>query len=217
MDLSTGPDIHTTREWISATRPCRSGPFRYTRRWRRSTASPRSSRGRCTGTRSSSRRSRASTTSPFTPACCFATSRSPLERVTGIVSRGGSILAAWCLAHHQENFLYTHFEELCEIMRQLRRRVLARRRPAARVDRGRQRRGPVRGAANLGRADRDRVAPRRAGDDRGPGARPDAQDQAENVTCRWSCATRRRSTPSVRSPPTSPPATTTSLRRSARR
>ena len=37
------------------------------------------------------------------------------ERVTGIVSRGGSILAAWCLAHHQENFLYTHFDELCEI------------------------------------------------------------------------------------------------------
>jgi phosphomethylpyrimidine synthase len=39
------------------------------------------------------------------------------KRVTGIVSRGGSILAAWCLAHHEENFLYTHFEELCEIMR----------------------------------------------------------------------------------------------------
>src|SRR5207302_3313020 len=38
------------------------------------------------------------------------------KRVTGIVSRGGSILAAWCLAHHQENFLYAHFEELCEIM-----------------------------------------------------------------------------------------------------
>ncbi len=38
------------------------------------------------------------------------------KRVTGIVSRGGSILAAWCLAHHQENFLYTHFEELCEIL-----------------------------------------------------------------------------------------------------
>jgi phosphomethylpyrimidine synthase len=38
------------------------------------------------------------------------------QRVTGIVSRGGSILAAWCLAHHQENFLYTHFEEICEIM-----------------------------------------------------------------------------------------------------
>ena len=37
------------------------------------------------------------------------------DRVTGIVSRGGSILAGWCLAHHQENFLYTHFDELCEI------------------------------------------------------------------------------------------------------
>lgn len=38
-------------------------------------------------------------------------------RVTGIVSRGGSILAKWCMAHHCENFLYTHFEEICEIMR----------------------------------------------------------------------------------------------------
>ena len=39
------------------------------------------------------------------------------NRITGIVSRGGSIMAGWCLAHHQENFLYNHFEELCEIMR----------------------------------------------------------------------------------------------------
>lgn len=39
------------------------------------------------------------------------------SRITGIVSRGGSIMAKWCLAHHQENFLYTHFEEICEIMR----------------------------------------------------------------------------------------------------
>jgi len=39
------------------------------------------------------------------------------RRVTGIVSRGGSIMAAWCLAHHQESFLYTHFEELCDILR----------------------------------------------------------------------------------------------------
>jgi phosphomethylpyrimidine synthase len=38
-----------------------------------------------------------------------------VNRVTGIVSRGGSIMADWCLAHHQENFLYTHFDELCEI------------------------------------------------------------------------------------------------------
>ncbi|MEO9262976.1 MAG: phosphomethylpyrimidine synthase ThiC, partial [Candidatus Baltobacteraceae bacterium] len=39
------------------------------------------------------------------------------QRVTGIVSRGGSILAKWCLSHHQENFLYTHFEDICEIMK----------------------------------------------------------------------------------------------------
>lgn len=39
------------------------------------------------------------------------------KRVTGIVSRGGSILAKWCLAHHQENFLYTHFEDICDIMK----------------------------------------------------------------------------------------------------
>ncbi|MGX5200770.1 phosphomethylpyrimidine synthase ThiC [Aliikangiella sp. IMCC44632] len=39
------------------------------------------------------------------------------DRVTGIVSRGGSIMAKWCIAHHQENFLYTHFEEICEIMK----------------------------------------------------------------------------------------------------
>ncbi len=40
------------------------------------------------------------------------------KRVTGIVSRGGSIMAKWCLAHHKENFLYTHFDEICEIMKQ---------------------------------------------------------------------------------------------------
>ena len=39
------------------------------------------------------------------------------KRVTGIVSRGGSIMAKWCLAHHKENFLYTHFEDICEIMK----------------------------------------------------------------------------------------------------
>ncbi len=39
------------------------------------------------------------------------------KRVTGIVSRGGSIMAKWCLAHHKENFLYTHFDEICEIMK----------------------------------------------------------------------------------------------------
>ena len=40
-----------------------------------------------------------------------------IDRLTGIVSRGGSIIAKWCLAHHQENFLYTNFEEICDIMK----------------------------------------------------------------------------------------------------
>ena len=40
------------------------------------------------------------------------------KRVTGIVSRGGSIMAKWCLAHHEENFLYTRFEEICDLMKQ---------------------------------------------------------------------------------------------------
>ncbi|MFX5370341.1 phosphomethylpyrimidine synthase ThiC, partial [Acinetobacter baumannii] len=39
------------------------------------------------------------------------------NRVTGIVSRGGSIMAKWCLAHHKESFLYTHFDEICDLMR----------------------------------------------------------------------------------------------------
>ena len=55
--------------------------------------------------------------------------------MTGIVSRGGSIMAKWCLAHHKESFLYTHFEEICEIMKAYDVVVLARRRPASRLDR----------------------------------------------------------------------------------
>ena len=53
------------------------------------------------------------------PACCLPVHSDDGHRVTGIVSRGGSIMAKWCLAHHKENFLYTHFEEICEIMRGL--------------------------------------------------------------------------------------------------
>ena len=84
------------------------------------------------------------------------------KRVTGIVSRGGSIMAKWCLAHHQESFLYEHFDEICDIMRRLRRVVLARRRPAPRLDRRRQRRGAVRRAGDAGRADQDRLGARAA-------------------------------------------------------
>ena len=79
------------------------------------------------------------------------------KRVTGIVSRGGSIMAKWCLAHHQENFLYEHFEDICEIIRGLRRVVLAGGRPQSGLDRRRQRRGPVRRAGDA-RASLTKVA-----------------------------------------------------------
>ena len=57
-----------------------------------------------------------STTSRSTPACACAYVPLTAKRVTGIVSRGGSIMAKWCLAHHQESFLYTRFEEICELL-----------------------------------------------------------------------------------------------------
>ncbi len=101
------------------------------------------------------------------------------QRITGIVSRGGSIMAAWCLAHHEENFLYTHFDELCEILRAYDVSFSLGRRTASRLDRRRERRGAVRRAAHAGRADQRRLAARRAGDDRGPGARSHAPDQGE--------------------------------------
>ncbi len=56
------------------------------------------------------------TTSPCTPASLLEYVPLTARRITGIVSRGGSIIAKWCLAHHQQSFLYTRFREICEIM-----------------------------------------------------------------------------------------------------
>ena len=102
--------------------------------------------------------------------------------MTGIVSRGGSIMAAWCLAHHQENFLYTHFEELCEIMAayDVAFSLGDGLRPG--LDRRRQRRSAVRRAATLGELTEAGLGPRRPGHDRGPRARADAQDHKRTST-----------------------------------
>ena len=116
MDLSTGPDIHTTREWVIRNSPVPVGtvpiyqalekvdgqPAELTWDLYRDTVIEQCQQG----------------VDYFTVHAGVLLSYVPLtaRRVTGIVSRGGSILAAWCLAHHQENFLYTHFDELCEIM-----------------------------------------------------------------------------------------------------
>jgi phosphomethylpyrimidine synthase len=116
MDLSTGRNIHQTREWILRNSPVPIGtvpiyqalekvggkPEALTWEAYRDTVIEQCEQGVDYMT------VHAGVLLRYVPM----TSR----RKTGIVSRGGSILAAWCLAHHQENFLYTHFAELCEIL-----------------------------------------------------------------------------------------------------
>lgn len=117
MDLSTGKNIHTTREWIIRNSPVPVGTVPIYQalekvngvaedlNWEvfRDTLIEQAEQG----------------VDYFTIHAGVLLRYIPLtaKRVTGIVSRGGSIMAAWCLAHHQENFLYTHFEEICEIMK----------------------------------------------------------------------------------------------------
>ncbi|HAS50841.1 MAG TPA: phosphomethylpyrimidine synthase ThiC [Gammaproteobacteria bacterium] len=117
MDLSTGANIHETREWILRNSPVPIGTVpiyqalekvngkaeELTWEIYRDTLIEQAEQG----------------VDYFTIHAGLRLRHIPLtaDRVTGIVSRGGSILAKWCLAHHQENFLYTHFDEICAIMR----------------------------------------------------------------------------------------------------
>ncbi len=117
MDLSTGKNIHETREWIVRNSPVPIGtvpiyqalekvggrPEDLTWEVYRDTLIEQCEQG----------------VDYFTVHAGVLLRYVPLtaRRVTGIVSRGGSIMAKWCLAHHQENFLYTRFREICEIMR----------------------------------------------------------------------------------------------------
>nr|WP_019874334.1 phosphomethylpyrimidine synthase ThiC [Sporichthya polymorpha] len=118
MDLSTGRNIHTTREWIIRNSPVPIGTVplyqalekvdgkaaELTWEIYRDTLIEQCEQG----------------VDYFTVHAGVRLAYVPLtaKRKTGIVSRGGSIMAAWCLAHHQESFLYTHFEEICEILAQ---------------------------------------------------------------------------------------------------
>ena len=88
------------------------------------------------------------------------------KRVTGIVSRGGSIMARWCLSHHKESFLYERFDEICDIMRKydVSFSLGDGLRPGS--HRRRQRRGAVRRTGDAGRADQDRLGQGLPGDDR---------------------------------------------------
>ncbi|WP_327110605.1 phosphomethylpyrimidine synthase ThiC [Nocardia sp. NBC_01730] len=116
MDLSTGKNIHETREWILRNSPVPVGtvpiyqalekvngdPTALTWEIYRDTVIEQCEQGVDYMT------VHAGVLLRYVPLTA--------KRVTGIVSRGGSIMAAWCLAHHRESFLYTHFEELCEIL-----------------------------------------------------------------------------------------------------
>ena len=117
MDLSTGKNIHETREWILRNSPIPIGTVpiyqalekvdgkaeELTWELFRDTLIEQAEQGVDYFT------IHAGVRLPFIPLTA--------KRVTGIVSRGGSIMAKWCLAHHLENFLYTRFEEICEIMK----------------------------------------------------------------------------------------------------
>ena len=139
------------------------------------------------------------------------------RRVTGIVSRGGSIMAKWCLAHHQENFTYTHFREICEIMRayDVSFSLGDGLRPGSIAD--------ANDEAQFAELKTQGELTRIAWEydvqvmNEGPGPRAHAPHPARTWRSSSSGATRRRSTRSVRSRPTSRPATTTSRRRSAPR
>uniref|UniRef100_E6VLN0 Phosphomethylpyrimidine synthase n=1 Tax=Rhodopseudomonas palustris (strain DX-1) TaxID=652103 RepID=E6VLN0_RHOPX len=117
MDLSTGRNIHTTREWILRNSPvpigtvpiyqalekCEGDPVKLTWELYKDTLIEQAEQG----------------VDYFTIHAGVRLQYIHLtaSRVTGIVSRGGSIMAKWCLAHHKESFLYTHFDEICDLMR----------------------------------------------------------------------------------------------------
>jgi phosphomethylpyrimidine synthase len=117
MDLSTGPDIHTTREWIVRNSPVPIGTVPIYQALEKVDGSPEDLTWELY--RDTLIEQAEQGVDYFTIHAGVLLRYVPLtaKRVTGIVSRGGSIMAAWCLAHHRENFLYTRFEEICEIMK----------------------------------------------------------------------------------------------------
>ncbi|PKK14281.1 phosphomethylpyrimidine synthase ThiC [Thermomonospora sp. CIF 1] len=115
MDLSTGRDIHTTREWILRNSPVPVGTVPLYQALEKVGGNPADLSWEVF--RDTVIEQAEQGVDYMTVHAAVLLRYIPLttRRKTGIVSRGGSIMAAWCLAHHKENFLYTHFRELCEI------------------------------------------------------------------------------------------------------
>jgi phosphomethylpyrimidine synthase len=116
MDLSTGKHIHETREWILRNSPVPIGTVPIYQALERAGGRPEELSWEIF--RDTLVEQAEQGVDYFTIHAGVRLRFIPLtaSRRTGIVSRGGSILAKWCLAHHQENFLYTHWDEICEIM-----------------------------------------------------------------------------------------------------
>ncbi len=116
MDLSTGRDIHTTREWIVRNSPVPVGTVPIYQALEK--VDGRAEELSWDLYRDTIIEQCEQGVDYFTVHAGVRLAYVPLtaKRVTGIVSRGGAIMAAWCLAHHRESFLYEHFEELCEIL-----------------------------------------------------------------------------------------------------
>src|SRR5246127_585287 len=117
MDLSTGKNIHTTREWILRNSPVPIGTVPIYQALEK--AGGRAEDLTWEAYRDTLVEQAEQGVDYFTVHAGVLLRYIPLtaKRKTGIVSRGGSIMAKWCLAHHQESFLYTHFRDICEIMR----------------------------------------------------------------------------------------------------
>ncbi len=138
------------------------------------------------------------------------------NRVTGIVSRGGSIMAKWCLSRPQGELPLRALRRDLRHHAPLRRELLARRRLAPGLHRRRQRPRAVRRARDAGRAHQGRLGQGLPGDDRGPGPRAHAQDQDERGEAAQGMRRGAVLHAGPARPPTSRPATTTSRARSAR-
>jgi phosphomethylpyrimidine synthase len=116
MDLSTGDNIHATREWILRNSPIPIGTVPIYEALERVGGKPEDLNWEVFKQVIIEQAEQGVDYFTIHAGVLLRFIQLTQDRVTGIVSRGGSIIAKWCMAHHEENFLYTHFEELCEIM-----------------------------------------------------------------------------------------------------
>ncbi|MCT2408278.1 phosphomethylpyrimidine synthase ThiC [Chryseobacterium antibioticum] len=117
MDLSTGKNIHETREWIIRNSPVPIGTVPIYQALEKVKGVPEDLTWEVFKDTLIEQAEQGVSYFTIHAGVLLRYIHLTAKRVTGIVSRGGSIMAKWCLYHHKENFLYTHFEEICEIMK----------------------------------------------------------------------------------------------------